>query len=124
MKRWIFLGFFFCSGCGIFVTKENVKYASTGNLCQWAFSGLSSKETANIALSELESRNETCSGQLSSSSSGLTYKPTPASTEMMRIGSQLMIQGAPKPLYVPPPPPAPIRCQTFYMGNYAQTKCQ
>jgi hypothetical protein len=136
MKRWIFLGFFFCSGCGIFVTKENAQYAKISELCMWGNNNFSSGETVKIAFQELARRNVTCAypdeayqapekpTASSSYSSGITFNPSPASIEMMRIGSELMIQGTPKPLYNPYQQPYQINIEekNYYYPNLPAQK--
>lgn len=108
------------TGCSWLITEDALRLTSDKGLCVESTSILISDEKKALIYDEISRRGIQCDAP---GAIGLRFNPTPESLQMMQMGADIMNKSQPQPLYVPPPT-APIRCQTYQVGNTYQTVCR
>lgn len=100
------------AGCA---TMEDVKRASTPELCWRAGTGRTGGLPASVLWREIAERGGDCSQQQGSINATLQQD-----ANQTNMGLQLLQQAQPRPA----PMPQQINCQTRYNGGVAYTSCQ
>ena len=115
MKKLILLAAISLTGCA---TMQDVKNASTPELCWRAGTGRTGGLNPAILWREIAERGGDCSQQQGSINATLQQD-----ANQTNMGLQLLQMGQPRPAPMPMPPQQ-VNCQTRYYMGTAYTSCQ